>query len=1241
MTNNRNNQIKFIQVNLHHAKGATAVLCRRFINEKIGVALLQEPWANKGEVLGIPSHNSIKLIYDENSTTPRTAIMVSQDIKFTPITQFITKDIVAIRMEIPTSRGSTEAFVASAYFPGDEEPVPRVIAEFISYCKTNNKQFVIGCDANAHHTIWGSSDINDRGEYLLEYLSMNNIDLCNKGESPTFVTRLRQEVLDLTLCSPRTSANLKNWHVSTEESLSDHKQILFELNVAKLSTQKYRNPRYTNWENYKDNLENTNFLPNDKIIRNTEQLDEVARNMTDGIIQTYEDNCPLKQKETDRDVDWWNNTLEELRVKTRQAWNNAKSTDDWESYRKILTNYNKEIRKAKRKTWKSFCESIESTPETAKLQKVLSKDHSNGLGNIRKADGSFTVDTTETLEVMLETHFPGSILTTSARSENSESVAEGYKTIETVTTAAKNLADSIFTQSKVEWAVASFEPFKASGSDRIFPALLQNGGAKILETLTEICKASFLLRSIPMTWRKVKVIFIPKPGKKDKTIPKAFRPISLTSTLLKIMEKIIYEHVTSTTMQNEPLNRFQFAYQSNKSTVTALHELVTKVEKTISNKEIALAAFLDIEGAFDNASYSSIKTALRKRNFDPYIIGWIMTMLYNREVIAELSGTSITVKTTRGCPQGGVLSPLLWSLVVDALLNKLIENGFEVIGFADDVVIICRGKFDHTLSERMQTALNMTHSWCLREGLSINPSKTVVVPFTRRRKVTLTLLRLNDTTLTYSSQVKYLGVTLDSKLNWNAHLEQVLNKATSALWLTKKTCGMKWGLRPKMIHWIYTVVIRPRITYASLVWWPKTEEKIAQQKLAKIQRLACMAITGAMRSTPSKALDAMLNLLQLHQFIKDEAKASAIRLQGINNMLEGQFTGHLAILKNVLKEPLMAMNEDWIQEKLNLDISYKMVEVSRQTWSSGGPKISPGTVIFYTDGSKTEEGTGAGITGPGINIAIPMGKWSTVFITEIYAILECAAICLKRNYRHASISIFSDSQAALKALTSKTCQSRLVWECSHLLKQLSKKNLVKLYWVPGHCDIEGNEKADALARQGSGGQFIGPEPFCGVSRSIKKAKIKENQSETIKNNWKLSQSMRQSKLFITPDKRKTDKLLNLSKKSLSTIVGLFTGHCPCRYHLKKLLLVQSDICRFCDSEKETAEHLLCNCGVLFTHRQKHLERGLLSPNEIQLVDPNKIVNFIHEIIPNWGSLNRQGGTVTVSNGNRSSQDGTH
>lgn len=384
--------------------------------------------------------------------------------------------------------------------------------------------------------------------------------------------------------------------------------------------------------------------------------------------------------------------------------------------------------------------------------------------------------------------------------------------------------------------------------------------------------------------------------------------------------------------------------------------------------------------------------------------------------------------------------------------------------------------------------------------------------------------------------------------------------------------------------------------------------------------------------TPSKALEAVLYKLPLHQYVQMEAERSALRLRRTTIFLEGNLSGHLSILKDFRIDKTVQMIEDWMEKILNLDKPYEVINTNRQIWESGGPIISPGSIIFYTDGSKMNDSAGAGIIGPGIHVSIPMGRWTTVFFAEVYAILECAYICLKRNYRHARICIFSDSQAALNALKCFTCQSKLVWECITILKQLAMKNQVHLYWVPGHCGIEGNEKADLLARQGASSQYVGPEPFCGISKCVTQLELKQWKDNMIQFNWKAIKNLRQSKLFITPNKQITEKILNLNKKSLRIFIGLLTGHCPARYHLKKISRSQIDVCRFCGCEKETSQHLLCDCPALFASRKKYFNKGILNPSEIWLQNPNLVVKFILKVIPDWDNSHHQI-TAVILNGN--------
>lgn len=134
-------------------------------------------------------------------------------------------------------------------------------------------------------------------------------------------------------------------------------------------------------------------------------------------------------------------------------------------------------------------------------------------------------------------------------------------------------------KNKVEWAINSFDPFKSPGKDGIYPAFLQKSNGVLTSALSNMFKASLVFGYIPKSWRQVRVVFIPKANKKDKTSPKSFRPISLSSIMLKIMEKLIDHYIKTAYLKQNPISIHQFAYQSGKSTTTALHALVSKIEK--------------------------------------------------------------------------------------------------------------------------------------------------------------------------------------------------------------------------------------------------------------------------------------------------------------------------------------------------------------------------------------------------------------------------------------------------------------------------------------------------------------------------------------------------------------------------------------------------------------------------------------------------------------------------------------
>ncbi|CAB0007833.1 unnamed protein product [Nesidiocoris tenuis] len=680
------------------------------------------------------------------------------------------------------------------------------------------------------------------------------------------------------------------------------------------------------------------------------------------------------------------------------------------------------------------------------------------------------------------------------------------------------------------------------------------------------------------------------------------------------MEKIL-GHLLEEHFQLSPLNKAQHAYLKGRSTETALVEVTALIGKALEEKESAVGCFLDIGGAFDNTSYASIRNAAHKKGVSPPTIRWIMAMLSSREVFSEMGDYRVTVLANCGCPQGGVLSPLLWLLVADGLLTLLVEQGFEVAGYADDLAVIIRGRFDSTLSERVQVGLDLIQRWCDGEGLTLNPRKTTVVSFTRKRRSNVVAPTIQGTTLVLSEQVKYLGVILDRKLTWKPQTRHAVQKATKAMWACRRLMGKTWGISPRMAHWLYTAVVRPIVSYAALVWWRATNQQTVQAQLGTLQRQACLGITGAMRTCPTASMEALLGLPPLHIHIWRCAYLGAVRVRW-SEMVGSFATRRLQdTIQHFGIDSAGVLISDVMPEKMNFRLPFKVAIPSRERWRGGDLPLAAGVQAWYTDGSVIGGRTGLGVTGPRFSLALPLGSCATVFQAEVLAIDICAQELLRRGTKNARICIFSDSQAALKAISAFSHKSRLTWDCLNTLKALARDNRITLTWVLGHAGIKGNEKADSLAKLGAESLPTGPEPFLGLPKSYLERKVDEWVNTTKTSHWLRCPGLRQSKRLISPQGRARD-MLSLSRINIRVLTGVLTGHCPLRYHLNKMGLEEITECRLCGGGEETAEHLLCDCLAAAYARFRHLGSGLLQPEALQRVATKNILAFLKELALN-------------------------
>ena len=185
-------------------------------------------------------------------------------------------------------------------------------------------------------------------------------------------------------------------------------------------------------------------------------------------------------------------------------------------------------------------------------------------------------------------------------------------------------------------------------------------------------------------------------------------------------------------------------------------------------------------------------------------------MLQNRTVTVQVEGCNLTITTSCGLPQGGGLSPLLWSVVADSLLQHWLSRQHVFAqGYADDDVVVVCGISVRTICDIMQRLLHGIERWCIERSLSVNPIKTEMVLFTRRYKPDkLKTISFFGQPLHCGRQVKYLGVILDPKLNWKLHVDAKCTKALTAFCILRRMAGMTWSLSPWVIMWLYAAVIR-------------------------------------------------------------------------------------------------------------------------------------------------------------------------------------------------------------------------------------------------------------------------------------------------------------------------------------------------------------------------------------------------------------------------------------------------
>ncbi|TWW62292.1 putative RNA-directed DNA polymerase from transposon BS [Takifugu flavidus] len=306
---------------------------------------------------------------------------------------------------------------------------------------------------------------------------------------------------------------------------------------------------------------------------------------------------------------------------------------------------------------------------------------------------------------------------------------------------------------------------------------------------------------------------VPVPKKPRITGLNDYRPVALTSVVMKSLERLILPHLKSITT---PLLDPQFAYRANRSVDDAvnlaLHSILQHLD---SPGTYARILFVDFSSAFNTIRPALLQDKLSQLSVPDSLCRWITHFLTDRRQYVRLGKTvsdSVTIST--GSPQGCVLSPLLFSLYTNCCTSS--HQSVKLIKFADDTTLIGLISNGDETAYRREVARLV--SWCGHNNLQLNAQKTVemIVDF---RKVTAPLppLALMDSPITIADSFRFLGTTITRDLKWEPTISSLIKKAQQRMFFLRKLRKLK--LPPRMLAQFYTAIIESILTSSITVWY--------------------------------------------------------------------------------------------------------------------------------------------------------------------------------------------------------------------------------------------------------------------------------------------------------------------------------------------------------------------------------------------------------------------------------------
>ncbi|KAI5754580.1 hypothetical protein M8J77_009716 [Diaphorina citri] len=1066
----------------------------------------------------------------------------------------------------------------------------------LSTIQIQPKTVIIG-DFNAHSTTWGYRDQNEPGKVMEDFINTNTVELIfNKTDPPTFLYHSGSCTNpDLLIVSSDIADNTSRQVL--EDPGSGHRAVmasitskskrdnLFETKRKSWNFKKAKWSEFTKYLDIKTELwEFSESIPTDEINREFCNIFQTAAKLY------------IPRGKVKRFKYFWNKKLSLLKKERNKARRKAEKTKllsdtiDWRKKAAILV---KEINSAKQSSFNSFVEKMDFRKDGLKAYSFISSIK-RGQTKVKKPflHNGRSISDDKKIASLFNTNYTSKYNIPKQYKKLERKIKRKIKLEKRQQTSLPESAKEIFTKNysltELNQAIAKLRNKSAPGPDNIHPEFLKHMGTKAKLKMLEFLNLVWR-KTLPAAWKKAVIIPILKEGKPEESI-ESYRPISLTSQLAKMMERMLSSRLNWFLENFNILSQYQAGFRKHRSTNEQVIRLSQEIKDAFNRKEMSVAVFVDFKAAYDGIWRCKLLEKLSNIGVRNRMFKWISEFINQRFCATRYSNSqSIFKQTHAGLPQGAVLSTTLFNVYVNDLLSTLEKTGVKVAAFADDIVIWSSRKPNqqNQLSNDINRALRVLKNWCTENLMSVNEDKTKFQVFSLARTPIEIEIRYNGKNLERTDEAKYLGVTFDSKLTFNKHVEKTSEKATKKLRLLKRLSGTKWGSSRSTLNTTYNMYVKPTITYCSEVLI--TANKSNKKKIEKIQNEALRLVTGAVKSTPISAMYALTRNKPLIDTIEQQALSQyekIIRLP--NNTTWNNYSdqpsklktqsGFIQEVKKIKKRSKIPEQKENLLVAVNPTVSFEIdfslhleEDFRKQDIAPTVAKIMALETIhkrypqenwlhIYTDGSllNPADGAGAGIFCELFSFYKKLGRFTTNFDGEIAAIKIALQHTLYRTNQFENAVILSDSKAAIQAIVNNNEDpSEEIREIRRIIKQLyiQKKSLV-LQWIPAHCDLAGNETADYLAKKGTKISSTSPQniPYDSVKRLLRST-FKEKYDQWIKSE---GEGKKWQPLVENPN-----IIPNLPRKAAVAHFRLLTGHDCLAQHLHKINIKDSPICPLC------------------------------------------------------------------------------